>query len=64
MNGAWYVFVAILFWLLRDNLRRLPRMAATTVNGTPARKTLKTTNFPNDESGRIFATCVKNIAAQ
>jgi len=64
MNGAWYVFVAILFWLLRDNLRRLPRMAATMVNGTPARKTPKTTNFPNDESGRIFATCGKNIAAQ
>jgi signal transduction histidine kinase len=39
-------------------------MAATMVNGTPARKTPKTTNFPNDESGRIFATCGKNIAAQ
>jgi hypothetical protein len=41
-----------------------PRIAANIVNGALAKKTPKTTNFPNDESGRIFATCGKNTAAQ
>jgi hypothetical protein len=29
MNGAWYVFVAILFWLLRDNLRHLRKRSTS-----------------------------------
>jgi hypothetical protein len=41
-----------------------PRIAASIVNGALAKTTPKTTNFPNDESGRIFATCGKNMAVQ
>ena len=40
------------------------QIAATMVSGTLDRKKPKATNFPNDESGRIFATGGKNIAAQ
>jgi hypothetical protein len=41
-----------------------PRMAATIVNGTLAKKMPKTTSFPNDESGKISATLGTNMAVQ
>jgi hypothetical protein len=41
-----------------------PRIAATIVNGVLAKKTPKTTNFANDDPGRIFETSGENFSTQ
>ena len=41
-----------------------PRMAAIIVNGAAAKIMPKTTNFPNDETGKVSATPGTNLAPQ